>query len=106
MSQKRSKAGTAKTIVSHRKPLRIGAIARQLGISASMIRAWERLGLRREASKAGAHRLYDDADVELLCRAVYLRRVQGLNAPAILAQLRREGLLGGTSQARSFPKKI
>lgn len=77
------------------KPLRIGAVARQLGISASMIRAWERLGLRRNATKEGSHRLYDQADVELLCRAVYLRRSQGLNAPAILAKLRSEGLLGG-----------
>jgi DNA-binding transcriptional MerR regulator len=93
------------TKVSNRKPLRIGAVARQLGISASMIRAWERLGLRREASKVGAHRLYDDADVELLCRAVYLRRVQGLNAPAILAQLRREGLLGVKNQAQPSPKE-
>jgi transcriptional regulator with XRE-family HTH domain len=70
-----------------------------------MIRAWERVGLRREASKEGAHRLYDDADVELLCRAVYLRRVQGLNAPAILAQLRREGMLGGPHAGQKAQKE-
>jgi len=64
---------TGKTL----KPQRIGAVAKQLGISASMIRAWERLGLRREATKEGTHRLYSEKDVELLCRAVYLRRVQG-----------------------------
>jgi DNA-binding transcriptional MerR regulator len=77
------------------KLLRIGAVARQLGISASMIRSWERLGLRREATKEGAHRLYGEKDVELLCRAVYLRRVQGLNAPAIIDQLQRDGVLPG-----------
>jgi transcriptional regulator with XRE-family HTH domain len=84
----------AQKSVKQAKPLRIGAVARQLGISASMIRAWERLGLRREATKEGSHRLYDQADVELLCRAVYLRRSLGLNAPAILAKLHGEGLLG------------
>jgi DNA-binding transcriptional MerR regulator len=87
------------------KTLRIGAVARQLGISPSMIRSWERLGLRREATDEGQHRLYEERDVELLCRAVYLRRVQGLNAPAIIVQLRREGLLpGGEGEKQTLPR--
>jgi DNA-binding transcriptional MerR regulator len=86
------------------KPQRIGAVAKQLGISASMIRAWERLGLRREATKEGTHRLYSEKDVELLCRAVYLRRAQGLNAPAIIDQLRREGLLSSAAGVRKAAK--
>lgn len=86
------------------KPLRIGAVARQLGISASMIRSWERMGLRREANLEGAHRLYSEDDVQLLCRAVYLRRVQGLNAPAIIDQLQRDGLLSSTGGAPSSAK--
>ena len=73
--------------------LRISAVARQLGLSSSMIRAWERLGMRREPTKVGAHRLYTEEDVQLLRRAVHLRKIDGLNAPAILDQLRREGLL-------------
>lgn len=83
------------------RTLRIGAVARQLGISPSMIRSWERLGLRRSAIEQGQHRIYDERDIELLCRAVYLRRVQGLNAPAIIDQLRREGLLPGTGERRA-----
>jgi len=103
-SQPRSHAvGNSKT--ESLKTLRIGAVARQLGISASMIRSWERLGLRREATEEGQHRLYEERDVELLCRAVYLRRVQGLNAPAIIVQLRREGLLpGGEGEKQTLPR--
>jgi len=86
------------------RPLRIGAVARQLGISPSMIRSWERLGLRREATEEGQHRLYEERDVELLCRAVYLRRVQGLNAPAIIDQLRREGMLPGTGEHQTLSR--
>jgi DNA-binding transcriptional MerR regulator len=82
------------------RPLRIGAVARQLGISPSMIRSWERLGLRRESIEEGQHRLYEERDIELLCRAVYLRRVQGLNAPGIIDQVRREGLLPGDGEQR------
>jgi DNA-binding transcriptional MerR regulator len=86
------------------KRLRIGAVAKQLGISASMIRSWEHLGLRREATRESAHRLYAEEDVQLLCRAVYLRRVGGLNAPAIIDQLQREGLLPGAGGARIAAK--
>jgi transcriptional regulator with XRE-family HTH domain len=69
-----------------------------------MIRAWERLGLRREATEQGEHRLYEERDIELLCRAVYLRRVQGLNAPAILDQVRREGLLPGAGEHQALAR--
>jgi DNA-binding transcriptional MerR regulator len=79
-------------------------VAKQLGISASMIRSWERLGLRREATREGAHRLYSEEDVQLLCRAVYLRRVQGLNAPAIIDQVQRDGLLPGADGSRTAAK--
>jgi transcriptional regulator with XRE-family HTH domain len=52
------------------------------------------MGLRvSSGGKAGSHRTYTEPDVALLRRAVYLRRVQGLNAPGILDQLRREGLV-------------
>jgi transcriptional regulator with XRE-family HTH domain len=71
-----------------------------------MIRSWERLGLRREATAAGAHRNYTEQDVDLLRRAVFLRRVQGLNAPAILDQLRREGLLGTVNGVPAVAKAL
>lgn len=96
----------AKSTGSPAQKLRIGAVAEQLGISASMIRSWERLGLRREATEAGAHRSYTEEDVDLLRRAIFLRRVQGLNAPAIRDQLRREGLLGAASGVLSETKAL
>ena len=73
--------------------LKIGSVARQLGISASMIRAWEKLGLTRPVRTDSSYRMYTSEDIRVLRRAVYLRRVLGLNAPAILKQLREEGLL-------------
>ncbi len=95
----RTAAKTAETAArkSHvllEESLRIGDVARLLGISPSMVRAWEKLGLARPARTDSRYRIYTNGDVRALRRAVYLRRVQGLNAPAILSQLREEGLLG------------
>jgi DNA-binding transcriptional MerR regulator len=73
--------------------LKIGEVAQLLGISASMIRAWEKLGLIRPVRTGSAYRLYTREDIRILRRAVYLRRVRGLNAPAILNQLRQDGVL-------------
>ena len=72
---------------------KIGEVAKQLGISASMIRAWEKLGLARPSRTDSRYRLYTAGDLRVLKRAVYLRKVLGLNAPAIVAQLRQEGFL-------------
>jgi transcriptional regulator with XRE-family HTH domain len=58
-----------------------------------MVRAWEKLGLARPARTDSKYRLYSNEDLKVLRRAVYLRRVQGLNAPAILRQLKEEGLI-------------
>ena len=58
-----------------------------------MIRAWEKLGMTTPARTGSSYRLYSSEDVRVLRRAVYLRRILGLNAPAILKQLREEGLL-------------
>lgn len=73
--------------------LKVGAVAERLGVSASMVRSWEKLGLARPARSHSKYRLYTNDDLRVLRRAIYLRRVQGLNAPAILNQLRQEGLL-------------
>jgi DNA-binding transcriptional MerR regulator len=77
--------------------LKVGAVAKRLGVSASMVRSWEKLGLTSPARSHGKYRLYSSDDLRVLRRAVYLRRVQGLNAPAILQQLKREGLLNGAA---------
>ena len=73
--------------------LKIGTVARRLNISASLLRAWEKLGIVRPSRSGSSYRVYTDDDLRVLRRAVYLRRSMGLNAPAILNQLRQEGLL-------------
>lgn len=73
---------------------KIGEVARRVGISPSMLRAWERLGLTSPSRTASSYRLYTAEDVRLLKRARYLRRERGLNAMAIVEQLRREQRLG------------
>src|SRR5256885_11329089 len=64
--------------------LKIGDVARMVGVSPSVIRSWESLGLTRPRRTASKYRLYEPDDVKLLKRARFLRRVRGLNAPAII----------------------
>jgi DNA-binding transcriptional MerR regulator/quercetin dioxygenase-like cupin family protein len=71
--------------------LKIGDVARKVGVSPSVIRSWENLGLTRPRRTQSKYRLYSADDVKLLKRARFLRRVRGLNAPAIVQLLRREG---------------
>jgi DNA-binding transcriptional MerR regulator len=71
--------------------LKIGDVARLVGVSSSVIRSWENLGLTRPRRTASRYRLYTAADVKVLKRARFLRKVRGLNAPAIVQLLKREG---------------
>jgi len=71
--------------------LKIGDVARLVDISPSAIRGWENLGLTSPLRSAGRYRLYTDEDVRLLKKARYLRKVRGMNAPAIVEMLKREG---------------
>src|ERR1700757_188385 len=71
--------------------LKIGDGARKVGVSPSVIRSWENLGLTRPRRTESKYRLYTADDVKLLKRARFLRRVRGLNAPAIVELLRRGG---------------
>jgi DNA-binding transcriptional MerR regulator/uncharacterized cupin superfamily protein len=73
--------------------LKVGEVAERLGVSPSMVRSWEKLGLARPTRTESKYRLYTNEDLRVLRRAIYLRRVQGLNARAIVHQLKREGLL-------------
>jgi DNA-binding transcriptional MerR regulator/mannose-6-phosphate isomerase-like protein (cupin superfamily) len=77
--------------------LKIGDVARLVGVSPSVIRSWESLGLTHPQRTASKYRLYGPEDVKLLKRARFLRRVRGLNAPAIVQLLKRNG------QVRSVP---
>ena len=77
---------------SNGKPyLKIGDVARRVGVSPSVIRTWENLGLARPRRTESKYRLYSADDVKLLKRARFLRKVRGLNAAAIVELLRREG---------------
>ena len=69
--------------------LKIGDVARRVGVSPSVIRSWENLGLTRPRRTESKYRLYSADDVTLLKRARFLRKVRGLNAAAIIELLRR-----------------
>jgi DNA-binding transcriptional MerR regulator/mannose-6-phosphate isomerase-like protein (cupin superfamily) len=71
--------------------LKIGDVAKLAGVSSSVIRSWENLGLIRPHRSASQYRLYTEEDVKLLKRARFLRRFRGLNAAAIAHLLKREG---------------
>jgi DNA-binding transcriptional MerR regulator/quercetin dioxygenase-like cupin family protein len=71
--------------------LKIGEVAKQIGVSPSVIRSWENLGLARPQRTKSRYRLYSREDVKLLQRARFLRKARGLNAAAIVQLLKREG---------------
>src|SRR5260370_14497585 len=71
--------------------LKIGDVARLVGVSPSVIRTWENRGLARPKRTESKYQLYSADDVKLLKRARFLRKVRGLNAAAIVELLRREG---------------
>jgi DNA-binding transcriptional MerR regulator/mannose-6-phosphate isomerase-like protein (cupin superfamily) len=71
--------------------LKIGDVARMVGVSPSSIRTWESLGLTRPQRTESKYRLYSNEDVRVLKRARFLRKVRGMNGPAIVAMLRRDG---------------
>jgi DNA-binding transcriptional MerR regulator/quercetin dioxygenase-like cupin family protein len=73
--------------------LKIGDVARSVGISPSAIRGWEALGLTHPERTKSRYRLYTNDDVRLLKKARYLRKVRGLNAAAIVQMLKREGAI-------------
>jgi DNA-binding transcriptional MerR regulator/mannose-6-phosphate isomerase-like protein (cupin superfamily) len=78
---------------NHNDYLKIGDVARLVGTSPTSIRMWESLGLARPRRSASKYRLYSREDVRLLKRASFLRKVRGMNAPAIVQTLKREGLV-------------
>ena len=79
--------------------LKIGDVAKLVGMSPSALRGWERLGLLQPPRSAGRYRLYSNEDVRRLKKALFLRRARGMNAPAIVHLLKREGMLRFTGTA-------
>lgn len=66
---------------------RISQAAHLLGISASSLRNWERMGLITAARSQGRYRLYSQESLKMLRRIKYLRTVQRVNAAGIAAIL-------------------
>ena len=83
--------------------LRISEVAKRVGISSSALRAWEILGLVTPQRTASRYRMYGEADVRLLQRAVFLRRARGLNPAAIVHELKRQGVVTVVAEAASLP---
>jgi DNA-binding transcriptional MerR regulator/uncharacterized cupin superfamily protein len=83
--------------------LRISEAARRVGISSSALRAWEVLGLVTPRRTESRYRLYTEADVRLLQRAMFLRRARGLNPAAIVHVLKRQGIVSAPAEIATLP---
>jgi transcriptional regulator with XRE-family HTH domain len=88
---------------TERALLRISEVARRVGISSSALRAWEALGLVSPQRTKSRYRMYGEADVRLLQRAVFLRRARGLNPPAIVHVLKRQGVVPAPVENGAVP---
>jgi DNA-binding transcriptional MerR regulator len=87
-----------------RQPLlRISEVARRLAISSSALRAWETLGLVSPQRTQSRYRMYTEADVRLLQRAIFLRRARGLNPAAIVHVLKKQGVVSAPADAPQLP---
>jgi DNA-binding transcriptional MerR regulator/quercetin dioxygenase-like cupin family protein len=83
--------------------LRISEVARRVGISSSALRAWETLGLVTPQRTESRYRLYSESDVRLLQRAIFFRRARGLNPPAIVHVLKRQGMVSSPAEGTVLP---
>jgi DNA-binding transcriptional MerR regulator/uncharacterized RmlC-like cupin family protein len=83
--------------------LRISEAARRVGISSSALRAWEMLGLVTPRRTESRYRMYTEADVRLLQRAMFLRRARGLNPAAIVHVLKRQGIVSAPAEHAAMP---
>jgi DNA-binding transcriptional MerR regulator/uncharacterized RmlC-like cupin family protein len=100
-----SRKNSLKASANHQPPslLRISEVARRVKISSSALRAWEALGLVTPQRTKSRYRLYTEADVRLLQRALFLRRARGLNPPAIVHVLKRQGAVAVPAAAATHP---
>lgn len=84
--------------------LRISDVARIVGVSPSILRSWENLGLVFPARTRSKYRLYTHADVRILKRAQFLHRSRRMNIPAVVHLLKTQGLLKAAArQAKASP---
>ena len=102
MSSRKNFFKTSK--IPARQPLlKISEVARRLAISSSALRAWEALGLVSPQRTESRYRMYAEADVRLLQRALFLRRARGLNPAAIVHVLKKQGLVSAPAEAPQLP---
>jgi DNA-binding transcriptional MerR regulator len=102
VSSRKNFSPTSKT--PGRQPLlRISEVARRLAISSSALRAWEALGLVSPQRTQSRYRMYTEADVRLLQRAIFLRRARGLNPAAIVHVLKKQGVVSAPADAPQLP---
>jgi len=102
VSSRKNFSPSSKTL--GRQPLlRISEVARRLAISSSALRAWEALGLVSPQRTESRYRMYTEADVRLLQRAIFLRRARGLNPAAIVHVLKKQGLVSAPADAPQLP---
>ncbi len=64
-----------------------------MGVSPSLLRSWEALGLVRPLRSRSRYRLFTARDLRILKRARFLRRTRMLNPAAIVHVLKNRGLL-------------
>src|SRR5437879_8473385 len=83
--------------------LRISEVARRVGMSSSALRAWEALGLVTPQRTQSRYRLFSESDVHLLQRAIFLRRVRGLNPAGIVHVLKRQGVVSAAAENSLHP---
>jgi DNA-binding transcriptional MerR regulator/quercetin dioxygenase-like cupin family protein len=69
---------------------RIGEAARMLGVSASSLRNWERMGLLIPTRSHARYRLYSREALGKLRKIQYLRTVKGVNPAGIAAILQKK----------------
>ncbi|MFN8083073.1 MAG: MerR family transcriptional regulator [Dermatophilaceae bacterium] len=81
-------------MTSERGPMRIGELAAVVGVSAHVLRAWERrYGLVEPLRSSGGYRLYGP-EAEARVRAVLALRAQGVPVSSAVAQVLAERRLG------------
>lgn len=85
--------------------LRIADAARDVGVSPSSLRLWERQGLVSPQRHAGRERRYGPAELEQLHRIRRLRTVEGLNAAGIRRVLRGGVERGAAHDATAAPAR-
>ena len=69
----------------------ISEVARLLGVSASTLRAWEKVGLIRPERSDGRYRLFTADDIKRLKRIIFLKSAKQLNARGVLHVLSHDG---------------